>query len=257
MSPEMRQKHTAKMDKMTDEQKEHVQAMGRLIRRLEADIQLFYDVKGRDLEFISGYCSTCIDNIKTLTDECAKDEHVADFTDVTVTLTRIVSEISPGSHGETGSTPTERQRTRTSNLADLKSLAEAGHPDVRSMDFGADRQRRIDGFKTWDVDRFERHLLKLYYLEMDSFKDIFEENFDDNATWQKEVSLNGHRLCVVSHKKGDTQFHDEVKWHTLTVTWPDHRQEQWSLYFFMHNDKVVMLDGKKHVLDFFYKKNLG
>ena len=103
MSPEARRKQTEKVNDMNKDQKEHVEAMGRLIRRLEADIQVVYDVESRSAESLVKHCSECIRNIDTLTTKCTTDGHAADFEDVKGILTEIVSRMSPAaSHAAAG-----------------------------------------------------------------------------------------------------------------------------------------------------------
>jgi hypothetical protein len=95
MSPEAKKKQTEKVNNMNKDQKEHVEAMGQLIRRLEADIQVFYDVESRSDTSLAKHCSECIRNIDALTTKCKTDGHEADFEDVKGVLTDIVSRISP------------------------------------------------------------------------------------------------------------------------------------------------------------------
>ena len=95
MSPEARTKQTEKVNNMNKDQKEHMETMGQLIRRLEADIQVFYDVESRSDTSLVKHCSECIRNIDTLTTKCKTDAHEADFEDVKRILTDIVSLISP------------------------------------------------------------------------------------------------------------------------------------------------------------------
>jgi hypothetical protein len=120
MSPEARKKQTEKVNNMTEDQKEHVNAMGQLIIRLEADIQVFYDVESRSDASLVKHCSECIRNIDTLTTKCKTDGHVADFEYVKGVLTDIVSRMSPVA--AQGPAPVVGQHARMPAMVEMRAL---------------------------------------------------------------------------------------------------------------------------------------
>ena len=101
-------------------------------------------------------------------------------------------------------------------------------------------------------------LLNRYSIQ--GFRDILDMNFDMDKTFEKQCYLEGKYLCTVAHNVDDKYtgyIQPEKKAYNLVVTWPDGRQEDWTLSFYVYDDgenkgQFRELDGQKFMSEFIF-----
>jgi hypothetical protein len=72
-----------------------------------------------------------------------------------------------------------------------------------------------------------------------AFQEIFDIAFNMDTTFEKECYLGRYYLCKVAHNESNIYTGDTfrgTKNYNLVVTWPDGRNEDWTLSFYIYDE---------------------
>jgi hypothetical protein len=97
---------------------------------------------------------------------------------------------------------------------------------------------------------------KLFCNSEKMLGNILQIDFDIDKTFEKKCYLDKKYWCTVTHNKDDKfegYENPEMKYYKLVVTWPDGRNEDWTLSFYADNGKILEFPtGKKHAFEFIF-----
>jgi hypothetical protein len=98
-----------------------------------------------------------------------------------------------------------------------------------------------------------------------AFQEIFDIDFNMDTTFEKECYLGRYFLCTVAHNESNIYTGDTfngTKNYNLVVTWPDGRNEDWTLSFYIYDEGehkgrfVEVSRGRKFEREFLYIRQI-
>ena len=96
-----------------------------------------------------------------------------------------------------------------------------------------------------------------------AFQEIFDIDFNMDTTFKKECYLERYYLCTVAHNESNVYTGHTLsgtKNYNLVVTWPDGRNEDWTLSFYIWNEGekkgrfMEMPGGRKFECEFLWTR---